>query len=144
VRVPILVGAAQPSAFDTGFLTIDTMSTTTIQGFTDDGGRIMAKTADDDDGHCARPTAVSVEDWYTVDAIIDFVKEGGYHRVALQFPDHLLPDAPGLVASLHDRLSETVRCFVLGDTSFASCCVDEVAAGVRRWVCVACSITMVP
>lgn len=64
------------------------------------------------------------------------------NNIALQFPDSLLPDAPFISQALNEYLvafsasndvnnSEDPRLFfvyVLGDTSYGECCVDEVAA----------------
>lgn len=50
-----------------------------------------------------------------------------YKKVALQFPDELLDDAAAVVARLRD-LTNGSEFYVLGDTSYGSCCVDEVAA----------------
>lgn len=49
------------------------------------------------------------------------------HRVALQFPDELLNDAPA-VCSEFERLLPDALIFCLGDTTYASCCPDQVAA----------------
>lgn len=54
-----------------------------------------------------------------------------YQRVALQFPDTLLEHAASCAEDLQDLFAkeETARtCFILGDTSYGSCCVDETAA----------------
>lgn len=59
------------------------------------------------------------------------------YKVALQFPDTLLPHAPFVCAALHLVTSKTQEetgdstaflYFILGDTSYGECCVDEVAA----------------
>ncbi|XP_035393528.1 2-(3-amino-3-carboxypropyl)histidine synthase subunit 2 [Cygnus atratus] len=55
-----------------------------------------------------------------------FVREGGFRKVALQFPDELLPDAAAVAARLEAESGAEVS--VLGDTTYGSCCVDEVAA----------------
>ena len=125
------------------------MSTSTILGFTDLGDRVINQPlptatltgrAEGGDGLASlkRPAGVPVPEWYEVDRTLAAITTGGYRRVALQFPDHLLPDAPAVVALLQDRLTATdtgARVFVLGDTSFAACCVDEVAAAVSGRVC---------
>lgn len=49
-------------------------------------------------------------------------------RVALQFPDEYLPDAPAVCAVLDALLGGSASVFVLGDTSYGACCADEVAA----------------
>jgi len=55
-----------------------------------------------------------------------WVKTNGYSRVCLQFPDHLLHEAAPVARELQQRLGQDV--FILGDTTFGACCVDEVAA----------------
>lgn len=59
------------------------------------------------------------------------------YKVALQFPDTLLPHAPFVCEALRLVTDETQKgtesstaffYFILGDTSYGECCVDEVAA----------------
>ena len=47
-----------------------------------------------------------------------------YPRVCLQFPDHLLQEAPPVARLLQERLQQEV--YILGDTTYGACCVDEV------------------
>ncbi|TVY32906.1 2-(3-amino-3-carboxypropyl)histidine synthase subunit [Lachnellula subtilissima] len=89
------------------------------------------------------------------------IREGGWTKVALQFPDGMLNDAPRVFAVLEELLSRSeqipevnsveegegegevglgvkgkekgerenrTRLYILADTSYGSCCVDEVAA----------------
>jgi diphthamide biosynthesis protein 2 len=64
------------------------------------------------------------------------IHEGGWKRVALQFPDHMLVDAPRVVEVLKQELESTSaqegakdwRICILADTSYSACCVDEIAA----------------
>lgn len=65
------------------------------------------------------------------------ISDGGWTRIALQFPDHMLVDAPRVVESLRHELHTTApqpadalarRIHILADTSYSACCVDEVAA----------------
>ncbi|KAK3936862.1 major facilitator superfamily domain-containing protein [Diplogelasinospora grovesii] len=65
------------------------------------------------------------------------IRDGGYTRVALQFPDSMLGDAPWVVQALNTELSTLAgdtqkgageRIYILADTSYSACCVDEVAA----------------
>ena len=83
---------------------------------------------------------------YDLDATAAWIREGGHARVALQMPDELLhttrwrwrrlsrggattqgaPRRPRAPRATHPPAS--VRLFVLADTTFGSCCVDEVAA----------------
>ena len=82
---------------------------------------------------------------YDLDATAAWIREGGHARVALQMPDELLHDAVAVAAALARRCNDaggasapsgaagdappaSVRLFVLADTTFGSCCVDEVAA----------------
>lgn len=99
---------------------------------------------------------------YEIERTAREVVERGYRRVALQFPDGMLRDAPGVVGGLEREVrmlgsissttatviggealeksfnalstSETsvqpdrVRFYILADTSYGSCCVDEIAA----------------
>lgn len=106
---------------------------------------------------------------YEIERTVKEIRDGRWTRIALQFPDHMLVDAPrvyeqlsrglakakkaqteraGAVKGQHDKkttvdeLSEELetnmgleesrneedRLFILGDTSYGACCVDEVAA----------------
>ncbi|NWW42751.1 DPH2 synthase, partial [Pedionomus torquatus] len=47
-------------------------------------------------------------------------------KVALQFPDELLADAAAVAARI--EVATGAEMYVLGDTTYGSCCVDEVAA----------------
>ena len=57
---------------------------------------------------------------------MDYIIKGGYQRVTLQFPDELLADAATVASELRTRTKQNI--FILADTSYGSCCVDEVAA----------------
>uniref|UniRef100_A0A182QA95 2-(3-amino-3-carboxypropyl)histidine synthase subunit 2 n=1 Tax=Anopheles farauti TaxID=69004 RepID=A0A182QA95_9DIPT len=63
---------------------------------------------------------------------VHWIEQRALKRVALQFPDSVLPHSVHIVNELRDALSAgedaAVQLFVLGDTSYGSCCVDEVAA----------------
>lgn len=89
-----------------------------------------------------------------------FIANGNFQRVALQFPDPLLREAPEVLWTLQARLRKLKAgqgrdggdgvgaepfIFVTGDTSYGSCCVDEVNAQHlkadaivhygKRWAC---------
>lgn len=67
---------------------------------------------------------------------------GGWRRVGLQFPDFMLVDAPRVVEALlkelasQDEREDTAedkgkrerRIYILADSSYSACCVDEIAA----------------
>lgn len=70
------------------------------------------------------------------------LRDGGKKRVALQFPDHMLCDAPRVVELLKGELDRIAavedieapkqqqqeKIYILADTSYSACCVDEIAA----------------
>lgn len=45
-----------------------------------------------------------------------------------QFPDELLKDSTRVAKALKNELGKGVRLFVMADTAYGSCCVDEIAA----------------
>ncbi|RDW87465.1 hypothetical protein BP5796_03159 [Coleophoma crateriformis] len=98
---------------------------------------------------------------YEVERTAREVREGGWSRIALQFPDAMLKDGPRVSQALEKELSrlprpdlsastgknatveeletdisklstngkaERERLFILADTSYGACCVDEIAA----------------
>ncbi|KAL2111683.1 hypothetical protein VUR80DRAFT_9615 [Thermomyces stellatus] len=86
-----------------------------------------------------RPSDDELRSIYEIERTAREIREGGWERVALQFPDSMLGDAAWVVAALNDVLGtgadeegETPavrpRVYVLADTSYSACCVDEVAA----------------
>ena len=91
-------------------------------------------------------TARRLAEQYECERTLQEVEMHGYRRVALQFSDGQLKDAPQVCQYLmaqsrirqheqqqaeqdDDTVPSTVPLFfVIGDTSYGSCCVDEVAA----------------
>lgn len=87
---------------------------------------------------------------YEISRTASEIHNGQWRRVALQFPDHMLHDAPRLFGALELELaarrnngnhvqdttepekdlsgSSRQRLFILADTSYGACCVDEIAA----------------
>ncbi|OAK96305.1 diphthamide biosynthesis protein [Phaeosphaeriaceae sp. SRC1lsM3a] len=104
---------------------------------------------------------------YEIERTVREIREGRWKRIALQFPDHMLTDAPRVYERLTRGLKEArksqngvqekseqpkaealeqdinaklgnvsisaekhaeEKLFILGDTSYGACCVDEVAA----------------
>ena len=59
--------------------------------------------------------------------ISDWVQKHHFERIALQFPDGLLADAPEILAQVCSVLKDH-RVFILGDSSFGGGGVDEVGA----------------
>ncbi|XP_066411863.1 2-(3-amino-3-carboxypropyl)histidine synthase subunit 2 [Molothrus aeneus] len=67
-----------------------------------------------------------LDGFYEMGRAAAFVRDGGFRKVALQFPDELLADAVQVAGGL--EAATGAEMFVLGDTTYGSCCVDEVAA----------------
>jgi diphthamide biosynthesis protein 2 len=72
---------------------------------------------------------------YEIDRTIAELRQGGYKRVALQFPDELLGDSSRVYSLIHQGINTTEevegtekKVYILADTSYAACCVDEIAA----------------
>ena len=104
---------------------------------------------------------------YEIQRTVDEIRDGNWKRIALQFPDDMLVDAPRVFEALSNELqnarkrrkflgSETVndvdnnnpdgkiekdmvkldissehdpeKIYILADTSYGACCIDEVAA----------------
>ncbi|GES89558.1 diphthamide biosynthesis protein 2 [Rhizophagus clarus] len=63
---------------------------------------------------------------YEIDRTVKVLLDYGFEKVALQFPDELLADSSTVATILKERTKKKI--FVLADTSYGSCCVDEVAA----------------
>lgn len=68
----------------------------------------------------------SLVERYQITETCHFVTSNHFKKVALQFPDDLLSDAVKISAEIEKETK--AKTFILGDTSYGSCCVDEVAA----------------
>nr|CAH8863948.1 unnamed protein product [Trichobilharzia regenti] len=62
---------------------------------------------------------------FKVNETADWIKKEKFSRVGLQFPDELLGISVVVCRQLNS-LTDSL-CAILGDSSFASCCVDEIA-----------------
>ncbi|KAL3216345.1 hypothetical protein MRX96_033143 [Rhipicephalus microplus] len=67
-----------------------------------------------------------IECQYEVKRTVAWICENGFKKVALQFPDGMLVNSVSITLAL--QASVPAELFILGDTSYGSCCVDEVAA----------------
>uniref|UniRef100_A0A0K0D066 2-(3-amino-3-carboxypropyl)histidine synthase subunit 2 n=1 Tax=Angiostrongylus cantonensis TaxID=6313 RepID=A0A0K0D066_ANGCA len=67
-----------------------------------------------------------LEEFFYIDETVRWISNNNYKRVALQLPDHFLARAYR-IATLIESKADT-KAFILADTSYRSCCVDEVAA----------------
>lgn len=86
---------------------------------------------------------------YDIAATAHFILTHNFTRVALQFPDDLLKDSTKVVTVLRKRLQSLRECditgsgdeteiglYVMADTAYGSCCVDEVGASHINADCV--------
>ncbi|KAF8345163.1 putative diphthamide synthesis protein-domain-containing protein [Amanita rubescens] len=74
---------------------------------------------------------LSVEDfndYYEIEETAAEILKNDYKRIALQFPDELLHDSVPIYQRLKGRIGTGRELYVLADTSYGSCCVDEVAS----------------
>ncbi|KIH48669.1 hypothetical protein ANCDUO_21258 [Ancylostoma duodenale] len=67
-----------------------------------------------------------LKQFFHLDETVTWIRNNGYKRVALQLPDHFLSRAYCIAKFIES--SADVKAFLLADTSYRSCCVDEVAA----------------
>ena len=87
---------------------------------------------------------------YEIESTISKIREKKYARIALQFPDEMLADSPRLFEALRKGLmpkassrvdvddemetadrheaKTAIKLYILADTSYGACCVDEIAA----------------
>ncbi|RLN46843.1 hypothetical protein BBJ29_009759 [Phytophthora kernoviae] len=95
----------------------------------DDGSRAIEMQVQVDESDGVRAEDCDILKYYDIPRTVKQIRSGGYKVIALQFPDSLLPDASRVQQELKDGLSgQWERVFILGDTSYGSCCADEVAA----------------
>ncbi|KAJ7152953.1 putative diphthamide synthesis protein-domain-containing protein [Mycena filopes] len=73
-------------------------------------------------------SASELDNFYEIERTIAEILQGDYKRVALQFPDELLHDSVPIYRRLKAGIGLGRELYVLADTSYGSCCVDEVAA----------------
>uniref|UniRef100_A0A0K0E129 2-(3-amino-3-carboxypropyl)histidine synthase subunit 2 n=1 Tax=Strongyloides stercoralis TaxID=6248 RepID=A0A0K0E129_STRER len=66
-------------------------------------------------------------EFFEIDKCIQWIDENKYQRIALQLPDSYLNYAYFIVKSIEKELKDC-KLYVLADTSYRSCCVDDIAA----------------
>ncbi|PSN40491.1 2-(3-amino-3-carboxypropyl)histidine synthase subunit 2 [Blattella germanica] len=67
-----------------------------------------------------------IDFYYEIDRCEKWIREHGICKICLQFPDDLLHCSVEVALRLEKRLG--IQTYILGDTSYGSCCVDIVAA----------------
>uniref|UniRef100_A0A0K8S2J4 2-(3-amino-3-carboxypropyl)histidine synthase subunit 2 n=1 Tax=Crotalus horridus TaxID=35024 RepID=A0A0K8S2J4_CROHD len=93
--------------------------------FSSDGAEVIQRTLITTEAGGRLPV-LGIEDFYELERASAFVSDNGFTKIALQFPDKLLPDSAEVAARM--EIATGAKMYVLGDTSYGSCCVDEVAA----------------
>ncbi|XP_032073126.1 2-(3-amino-3-carboxypropyl)histidine synthase subunit 2 [Thamnophis elegans] len=93
--------------------------------FNTDGAEVIQRTLNSTEVG-SRPPVLGIEEFYELEKAAAFVSDNGFTKIALQFPDKLLPDSADVAARMEKATGAKI--YVLGDTSYGSCCVDEVAA----------------
>ena len=68
--------------------------------------------------------------------VVAWCTANSYACVCVQLPDVMLDAARRLSHWLQERLGEAATVYVLADTTYASCCVDVVAAAHVRGACI--------
>ncbi|XP_028826132.1 2-(3-amino-3-carboxypropyl)histidine synthase subunit 2 [Denticeps clupeoides] len=76
--------------------------------------------------HVASVESGDLEELYQIVETCRFVTGRQFKKVALQFPDELLVVSVPIAAAIENETK--AKTYILGDTSYGSCCVDEVAA----------------
>jgi len=89
-----------------------------MESLVDDGSRTIQRQVDVD---------TYTTGFFDVDRTVETIVKYGYRRIALQMPDEMLSDSSSVVHQIQERVPDAIV-FVLGDTSYGSCCVDEVNA----------------
>ncbi|XP_046628857.1 2-(3-amino-3-carboxypropyl)histidine synthase subunit 2 [Neodiprion virginianus] len=78
------------------------------------------------DGLPTKTLPENLDSQYDLDMCVEWINNNSLGKVCLQFPDSLLPDSVEIALRLEKRLNKNV--YILGDSSYGSCCVDEVTA----------------
>ncbi|RKP26913.1 putative diphthamide synthesis protein-domain-containing protein [Syncephalis pseudoplumigaleata] len=100
-------------------------------GFADDGRAVLERTVDLDATRTpGLPDKAMTEEQlavaYDIERTAACILANNYQRIALQMPDGMLRDAAWVAQQLSKRTGRST--FILADTSYGSCCVDEIAA----------------
>ncbi|PWN28601.1 diphthamide biosynthesis protein [Jaminaea rosea] len=98
--------------------------------------RLISSTSAGASSSSSSSRAAIIRDLYDVPSTADKLRQGGFKRVALQFSDEGLPDSVAVFWALKRELEEQRKgegeglpeMYILADTSYGNCCVDEVAA----------------
>lgn len=103
------------------------MTTTSAIPLSNDDEAVIQRSLDVD-GTASKTDDTNLNEVYEIARTANDISRQSYRHIALQFPDELLVDAASVVAKLQALCHDDTKFYVLGDTSYGSCCVDEVAA----------------
>lgn len=93
--------------------------------FSSNENAVLERKADIGEG--SRPVASrDIDFYYELDRCAEWAKKNELRKICLQFPDALLCDSVEIALRLGRKIGSVP--YILGDTSYGSCCVDEVAA----------------
>ncbi|EPS72344.1 hypothetical protein M569_02414, partial [Genlisea aurea] len=79
---------------------------------------------------------MDLEKYYETDRVAEFIRVHCFTTVALQFPDYLLKDSKSVLMALRGAIPSPVKLYVMADTTYGSCCVDEVGAAHVNAECI--------
>ncbi|KAI9755616.1 MAG: Diphthamide biosynthesis protein 2 [Lichina confinis] len=125
--------------------------------FTPDHDFLAATVQSSSGGREPSKCTVDLQRVYEIKRTVQEIKTGEWKRIALQFPDDMLRDAAAVFEALNSGLQEAAlkrrgeatatdnedsgairgsasngpdieKLYILGDTSYGACCVDEIAA----------------
>ncbi|XP_014291497.1 2-(3-amino-3-carboxypropyl)histidine synthase subunit 2 isoform X2 [Halyomorpha halys] len=69
---------------------------------------------------------IPLKDRFEIQNCVDWIKTYSYSKVCLQFPDTFLSESVDVALHIEEQISN--KTYILGDTTYGSCCVDEIAA----------------
>lgn len=69
---------------------------------------------------------IDINSFYEVNRCIEWIQNSNFRKVALQFPDEMLKDSCQIALTIQKHTNSKI--FILADTSYGSCCVDEITA----------------
>ncbi|EJC98372.1 diphthamide biosynthesis protein [Fomitiporia mediterranea MF3/22] len=95
-----------------------------LQAFSSPGEDAITRSLDVSSEKTPAPGSSSFFAYYEIENTVRKIEQGNYKR----FPDELLHDSVPIFRTLQERLGPQREAYVLADTSYGSCCVDEVAA----------------
>uniref|UniRef100_A0A0N4ZS82 2-(3-amino-3-carboxypropyl)histidine synthase subunit 2 n=1 Tax=Parastrongyloides trichosuri TaxID=131310 RepID=A0A0N4ZS82_PARTI len=68
-----------------------------------------------------------IKNFFEIDKCIKWIVQNNFKRISLQFPDSYLCFASFVVQEIEKEIKDA-KLYILADTSYRSCCVDDIAA----------------